>query len=127
VRLQRLRGVTIGKNVFIGTDVLLDPAFPHLITIEDHASLAGRISVIAHSDPPLPLRNGNLVKTKIAPILIQSGAWITVGVIILPGVTIGTNSVVAAGSVVTKDVPPFTMVSGIPARIIKTFKTNDEQ
>ncbi len=126
VRLQRARGVKIGKNVFIGIDVLIDPAFPELIEIMDYASLAGRNVLMAHSDPTLPIRTEKLIEVNIAPIKIKRGAWITVGSIILPGVTVGENAVVAAGAVVTKDVPPYTLVGGVPAKIIKTFIKPEE-
>jgi acetyltransferase-like isoleucine patch superfamily enzyme len=126
VRLQRMRGVKIGKNVFLGVEVLIDPAFPHLITIEDDVSIAGRNCLIAHSDPTLPIRQKKLLDEKVAPIYVKRGAWVTVGAIILPGVTIGENSVVAAGAVVTKDVPPYTVVAGSPARVIKKLEVGHE-
>jgi len=56
------------------------------------------------------------------PVHIGRNAWIGVGAIILPGVTIGENAVVAAGAVVTKDVAPNTIVGGNPAKLIKTIK-----
>lgn len=55
----------------------------------------------------------------VSPIVIESNVWIGAGATILPGVTIGENSVVAAGAVVTKDVPPNTIVGGVPAKFIK--------
>lgn len=122
VKLQKMRGVKIGNNVFIGTEVLIDPAFPELVVLGNDVSLAGRNILMAHSDPTFPIRNEKLVETKIAPIKIEQGAWITVGAIILPGVKIGKNSIVAAGAVVTKDVPPYTLAGGVPAKIIKNLK-----
>jgi acetyltransferase-like isoleucine patch superfamily enzyme len=122
VKLQRMRGVKIGNNVFIGIEVLIDPAFPELVVLRDDVSLAGRNILVAHSDPTFPIRNEKLVETKIAPIKIEQGAWVTAGAIVLPGVTIGKNSIVAAGAVVTKDVPPYTLVGGVPAKIIKKIK-----
>lgn len=126
VFFQRKRGVKIGNNVFIGMDVLIDPVFPELVSIEDHVSLAGRNILLTHSDPTLPIRNEKLVEPNIAPIKIEEGAWITVGAIILPGVTIGKNSIVAAGAVVTKDVPPYSLVGGVPARLIRKLKDEVE-
>jgi len=126
VYLQRKRGVKIGNEVFIGMDVIIDPVFPELVSIEDHVSLAGRNILLTHSDPTFPIRNENLVEPKIAPIKIEEGAWITVGAIILPGVTIGKKSIVAAGAVVTKDVPPYSLVGGVPARLIRKLKEKDE-
>ncbi|MFH1004418.1 MAG: acyltransferase [Bacteroidota bacterium] len=127
-RLERLRGVNIGKNVFMGGGNILDRAKPNLITIEDYVSLAGGVCILTHSNPTAPLREILGESSNIAkPVLIKRGAWIAINVIILPGVTIGENSIVAAGSVVTKDVPPYTFVGGVPAKVLKTIekiKTN---
>jgi acetyltransferase-like isoleucine patch superfamily enzyme len=57
----------------------------------------------------------------VKPIVIKRNAWIGAAVTILPGVTVGENSVVAAGAVVTKDVPANTVVAGVPAKVIKTI------
>lgn len=118
--LERLRGVNIGKHVFMGGGNVLDRARPDLITIEDYVSLAGGVYILTHSNPTTPLREilGPASK-KVAPVVIKRGAWIAVNVVILPGVTIGENSIVATGSVVMKDVPPMTIVGGAPAREIK--------
>ena len=102
VSLHRWRGVHIGKGVWIGYDVILDTSRPHLITIEDGASLSMRVMVIAH------FRETRGVK-------IEQDAFIGPGVIILPNVTIGRGAVVTAGSVVTHSVPPMTLVQGNPA------------
>ena len=100
--LHRLRGVHVGKNVWIGYDVILDTSRPYLITIEDGASLSMRVTVIAH------FRETRGVK-------IEQDAFIGPGAIILPNVTIGHGAVVTAGSVVTQSVPPMTVVQGNPA------------
>jgi acetyltransferase-like isoleucine patch superfamily enzyme len=100
--LHRLRGVHIGKNVWIGYDVILDTSRPYLITIEDGASLSMRVTVIAH------FRETQGVK-------IEQDAFIGPGAIILPNVTIGHGAVVTAGSVVSQSVPPMTVVQGNPA------------
>ena len=130
VKLQKMRGVKIGDNVFLGTEVLIDPAFPELVVIGDDVGLIGRNVLLVHSDPTTPIKNENpkLANffTKVAPIKIEEGAWITIGAIILPGVTIGKNAIVAAGAVVTKDVPPYTLVAGVPAEIIKNFKRKED-
>jgi serine acetyltransferase len=107
VTLHRLRGVHIGKNVWIGYDVILDTSRPYLITIEDGASLSMRVTVIAH------FRETQGVK-------IEQDAFVGPGAIILPNVTIGHGAVVTAGSVVTQSVPPMTVVQGNPAVPIAT-------
>ena len=119
-RLERLRGVKIGKHVFLGGGNVLDRVSPGLITIDDEVSLAGGVNILTHSNPTKPLREilGEAYHVQ-APVHIKRGAWIALNVVILPGVTIGENSIVATGAVVMKDVPPYTMVGGTPAKIIK--------
>ena len=119
-RLERLRGVKIGKSVFLAGGNILDRARPDLITLEDYTSLSGGVQILTHSNPTAPLKEilGDSV-SKVAPVTIKRGAWIAINAIILPGVTIGENSIVTAGSVVSRDIPPFTMVGGSPARVIK--------
>jgi len=123
--LQRRRGVKIGNNVFIGGNCFLDPVRPDLITIEDSVSLAGNVTILTHSSPTEPLRKilGDKMTT-ISPVVVKKGAWITINCVILPGVTIGENSIVASGSVVNKDVPPYTIVGGSPAKFIRKIENN---
>lgn len=118
--IERLRGVKIGKHVFLGGGNVLDRARPDLITIEDYVSLAGGVYILTHSNPTTPLREIlGPSSHKVAPVVIKRGAWIALNVVILPGVTIGENAIVATGSVVMKDVPPMTIVGGTPAKEIK--------
>ncbi|MCG8475105.1 MAG: acyltransferase [Cytophagales bacterium] len=64
---------------------------------------------------------------KTKPIIIKDNVWLGLRSIVLKGVTIGEGSVVAAGSVVTKDVPPYTMVGGVPAKVIKSIPRREKQ
>ena len=59
----------------------------------------------------------------MAPIVIQDHVWLGMNVIVLKGVTIGEGAIVAAGSIVTKDVPPHCLVAGVPAKVVKTDVT----
>jgi acetyltransferase-like isoleucine patch superfamily enzyme len=117
---HRLRGVKIGKRVEIGYMVLLDGRRPELITIEDDVKITAMCVVIGHDLS----RSYNDKKEIIGKVLIKKGAFIGMNTVIMPGVTIGEGSVVAAGSVVTKDVEPFTIYGGVPAKKIKDYEFN---
>lgn len=110
------RFIAIGKNVFINHACsFLDMGG---ITIEDDVLIGPRVNLTTENHPLDPSNRRDLV-TK--PIVIKRKAWIGAGATILPGVTIGENSVVAAGAVVSKDVPANTVVGGIPAKFIKSI------
>ena len=100
--LHRGRGVRIGKKVWIGYDAILETSYPWLITIEDGVSIGIRTTIVAH------FRECKGVK-------IERDAFVGPGVLILPNVIIGHGAVVQAGSVVTRSVPPLTVVQGNPA------------
>jgi acetyltransferase-like isoleucine patch superfamily enzyme len=107
----------IGKNVFINFDcVFLDLGG---IIIEDNVLIAPKVSLLSEGHPVNPNDRQSLVPGRIH---IKKNAWIGAGVTILPGVTIGENAVVAAGAVVSKDVPANTVVGGVPAKMIKTIQ-----
>lgn len=104
----------IGKNVFINSDcTFLDLGG---ITIEDDVLIGPKVSLLTEGHPVEPEKRKALFAKAI---LIKRNAWIGTGAIILPGVTIGENSIVAAGAVVSKDVPDNVIVGGIPAKILK--------
>ena len=104
----------IGKNVFINFDcVFLDLGG---ITIEDGVLIAPKVSLLTEGHSISPSERHGLVPKSIH---IKKNAWIGANATILQGVTIGENSVVAAGSVVSKDVPDNVVVGGTPAKIIK--------
>jgi acetyltransferase-like isoleucine patch superfamily enzyme len=108
------KNTKIGKNVFINFDcVFLDLGG---ITIEDNVLIAPKVSLLSEGHPVSPQNRQSLVPGHIH---IKKNAWIGAGATILPGVTIGENAIVAAGAVVSKDVPANTIVGGIPAKIIK--------
>ena len=97
-----------GAGICIENDVMLGSAVH--IYVANHHFKNQTIAIIDQGHDPSK------------PVLLKSGCWIGAGVIILPGVTIGENSVVGAGSVVTKDVPPATVAAGNPAQIIRNIK-----
>jgi len=103
VHLNRWRGVSIGNDVWIGYDAIIETSYPHLVTIRDRAAIGIRATIIAHN-------------REQRGVLIEEDVTLGPGVIVLPGVTIGRGAIVTAGSVVTKSVPPRTMVQGNPAQ-----------
>lgn len=110
------KNLKIGKNVFINFDcVFLDLGG---ITIEDNVQIAPKVSIISEGHPIAPTQRKSL---SAAHVHIKENAWIGTNATILPGVTIGKNSIVAAGAVVTKDVPDNTIVGGIPAKVLKSI------
>lgn len=119
------KNISIGNNVYL-TDVLLN-AGDHLgkILIGDNVFFGHHVQVLArgHDYTKFGLERQNTVIEK--PVHIKEGVWVGSGAIILPGVTIGKNSIIGAGSIVTKDVKPYTVVAGNPAKLIKRNKHNE--
>ncbi len=108
--LHKLRGVRIEGHVFIGDDVYLENEYPDCIEIHDGAQIALRSTIMAH------FRGAGRV-------VVEKDVWVGPHVMIAasaPGqvLTIGEGAVLAAGSVVTRDVEPFTFVGGVPAKAI---------
>jgi maltose O-acetyltransferase len=116
-----LGGLHIGDDCFVGDECLLDLADE--IRLEDHVTLAERVLVLTHTnvgyrDHPLQRHFPPLA----APVTIRRGSFVGAAVTILPGLTIGPEAFVAAGSVVTADVPPRAVVAGVPARPLRTME-----
>ncbi|NID10912.1 DapH/DapD/GlmU-related protein [Fibrivirga algicola] len=110
------RSIRLGKNIFINHACsFLDIGG---ITIEDDVQLGPRVNLTSENHPLDPTDRTTLIPQ---PIVIKRNAWIGAGATILPGVTVGENAVVAAGAVVSRDVPPNTVVAGVPAKVVKTL------
>lgn len=119
--LHRMRGVKIGRDVFVDPTAILETAYPELLTIGDDARIAARAIVMCHIKAPNHLRETGLVPQVKRPVVLSESCFVGVGAVILPGVTVGRGAVVASGSVVVADVPPYTLVSGNPAKVVKRF------
>jgi len=117
VKFHRWRGVKIGKDVTIGFHVTLDHSYPKYITIEDDVTLSGENYILAHSIPKTHWKN--VAPAYVSEVIIKKGTWITLGVKVLPGVTIGSYSIISAGSVVHKDIPPNVVAGGIPIKVLR--------
>ena len=108
-RLYRILGVKIGKEVYIAREVLIDDNFSELLTLEDGVAIGWRTTFLLHE----------AWQHIVIPITVKKKAVIGTGAIIMPGVVIGEYAQVGCGAVVTKDVEPYTVVAGVPAKKIK--------
>jgi len=113
-----LAGLEIGDECFLGDECLLDLA--EGVRLEAQVTLAERVLVLTHTnvgyaDHPLQAR----FPASAAPVVVERGSFVGANVTLLPGVRIGAGSFVAAGSVVTEDVPKATLVAGVPARVVR--------
>ncbi len=116
---NRLRDLAIGAQTHLGKDCLLDLTAP--ITIGATVTLAMRVTLITHFDAYFSPLRLEAYPTKRGAVIIEDGAYLGAGATVLHGVRIGRCAVVAAGALVREDVPPYTVVAGVPARTIKTL------
>lgn len=120
-----ISGLTLGSHCFVGEECLFDLA--ERITMGDHATVSERVIILTHTN--VGYRNHPLqpyLPSMSAAVHLDSGCFVGANATILPGVRIGACSIVAAGAVVTEDVPPWHVVGGVPARILKTIKPDDD-
>ena len=117
------------KNILLGNDIYIGPGAVFLskdstIHIADKVLFGPNVTIIT-GDHPIDLRGKyihDIVKKKPGedlPVIIKEDVWVGTGAIILKGVTISEGAVIAAGALVNKDVPPYAIVGGIPAKILK--------
>jgi len=118
--LLRGAGYRVGRGVFIGEDLIIidEPGDWGMVRIGDRAAISPRVTLVVSSRPNWS-RILPYVPTAHAPVTIADDAWLGTGAVVLPGVTVGEGAVVGANSVVTRDVAPFTIVAGAPARFIR--------
>jgi acetyltransferase-like isoleucine patch superfamily enzyme len=112
--------LSIGRECFVGDECLLDLAAG--VVLEDQVTLAERVVVLTHtnvgfSDHPLQRHFPSME----APVVFERGCFVGASVTVLPGVRVGRGAFVAAGAVVTEDVPRGTVAAGVPARVLRTL------
>lgn len=117
VAMYRKAGIRIGRGGVFGSNIWLDINFKNMITIEDNVDLAGNLHILSHSFVLHGYEHEGF-----SPVVIKKGTRIGTHVTILSGVTIGENSVIGAGALVTKDIPPNCLAVGAPAKPIKYFR-----
>lgn len=126
--ILRSIGCTVGKDVFVGDNVRIDSGHADLITMEDHVHVAGGCRLLCHQRN---LKNycigddyaklGYILK----PIVLKKGCLIGMESFVMPGVTVGEGAIVGAGSLVTKDIPAWTIATGRPAKVVKYIAMRD--
>ena len=123
-------GCHIGKGCFVGDNVHIDTGHADLITLEDSVSIAGGPRLLCHqrnfSDYYVGsdyMKLGYVLK----PIVLKKGCLVGMESFIMPGVTIGEGAIVGAGSLVTKDVPAWTIATGRPAKVVKQIPNRPKQ
>lgn len=126
--LKKIDHIKICSNCYIGPNITVTPFGGYvgdevLLIIKDRVAISPNVTFLCSMHP----ENSKISRVygKTLPITIEEDAWIGAGAIILGGVTIGKCSVVGAGAVVTKDVPSFNIVAGVPAKTIKLLNPDD--
>ena len=113
--------IRVGRNVFINQGCTLNDIGG--IEIGDDVLIGPRVSLITSGHPLAPHERRRQIIA--APIVIQRNVWLGAGAMVLQGVTVGEDAVVAAGAVVTRDVPPGTLVAGVPAQVVRPVSAHD--
>jgi maltose O-acetyltransferase len=122
------KGLVLGKNVTIDRGAYIDYHYPYLISIGDNSTITRGCCILAH-DATLEHFKDRLggMYIRLGRVVIKENVIISVNSTVMPGVTIGPNVLVAAGSLVNKDVPPNSCVAGVPARFYAKFDDLVEQ
>lgn len=122
--------ICVGKNTSIGDGCYFNFNASFVddgkITIGDHVLFGPNVTVVTTGHPVHPKLRDNGAAMYCAPVEIKNGAWLCSNVVVLPGVTIGENSVIGAGSVVTKDIPDNVIAMGSPCKVVREINDHDE-
>jgi acetyltransferase-like isoleucine patch superfamily enzyme len=127
--LHVVSGLAFEENLVVGRDVLISTNVTinvdDMVRIEDSVSISPFVKIYTASHPIGPGSHRMMWEVAAKPVTIERGAWIGLGALILPGVTVGHGSIVGAASVVTTNVPPNTYVEGNPAKVVRNLPWGD--
>lgn len=118
--LWRVSGLDFGKDTFINMGLTIVDNYSNQVFIGNRVAIAPNVTIVTASNPNNSILGEQSRFVKSAPVEIGDDSWLGSQVVIMPGVKIGSRSIVAAGSVVTKDVANDTIVAGVPAKEIGT-------
>jgi maltose O-acetyltransferase len=123
--LERLiaLGLSVGEEVFVARGFYFDPGYAWLISLGDQTTIGPNVTILTHDATP-KLRTG---WSTIAPVRIGARVFVGANTTVLPGVAIGDDAIVGAGSVIRRDVPPGTIVAGNPAEEIGTTEAHTQR
>lgn len=127
--IWRWMGAKVGKNCFIGYEVWVDLTNTNLIELEDHVHIANRCLLLCHQRNLENYYVGDdyaKLGYNKKKIQLKKGCLLGMDTIVLPGVTIGEGAIIGAGSIVTKDIPAWTIATGRPAKVVKTIPVRQQ-
>jgi acetyltransferase-like isoleucine patch superfamily enzyme len=119
--VHRLRGVKMGRDCFIDPTAIVETAYPENVTLGNDVRITAGVVIMTHIKAPHYLRDTGIMPLVLKPVVLEDHCFIGINAVIVPGVTVGRAATVASGAVVVSNVPPYTMVAGNPARVIKRF------
>lgn len=128
--LMRKMGCKVGKGCFIGDHVRIDQGHADMITIEDGVSVASGTRLLCHQRDFTEYFVGsdyNKLRYSINPIVLRKGCLVGMESFVMPGVEIGEGAIIGAGSLVTKDIPAWTIATGRPAKVVKKIPVRELQ
>ena len=121
-------GCHVGKDIFVGDSVKIDSGHADLIFIEDHAHIAGGTRLLCHQRNLKDYKVGDdyaKLPYKLGEIHLEKGSLVGMESFVMPGVTIGEGAIVGAFSLVTHDIPAWTIATGRPAKVVKQIPRRD--
>jgi acetyltransferase-like isoleucine patch superfamily enzyme len=119
----------VGKDVFIGAGVYIDAGHADLIYIEDHVHVTARTILLCHKKELKDYCIGDdyaKLPYRLGEIHLKRGCSTGTGTLIMPGVTIGEGTIIGAGSLVTQDIPAWTIAVGRPAKVVKQIMVREK-
>lgn len=128
--ILRKMGASVGKNVFIGSNVWLDTGHADMIILEDHVHIAGECTILCHQRNLKDYHVGDdyaKLGYQIKKVHLKKGCLIGQRSMVMPGVTIGEGTIIGAYSLVTKDIPAWTIATGRPAKVIKQIPSRETE